>query len=112
MFGDRFPFRYLADDYGLSYYAAFVGCSAETEASFKTIAFLSGKVNELGLHTVLQIESGDGKIPRTIIQNTASKDAQVLTLNSMQSVTEKQIADGATYLGIMRENLAVLKEAL
>ena len=112
LFGDRFPFRYLVDDYGLSYYAAFVGCSAETEASFKTVAFLSGKVDELALPTVLQIESGDGKIASTIIKNSKAKNATVLTLDSMQSVTAKQIADGANYLGIMRENLTVLKEAL
>lgn len=112
LFGDRFPFRYLTDDYGLRYYAAFTGCSAETEASFKTVAFLSAKVDELGLSAVCQIESGDGKIAHTIIQNTKGKNAKILTLNSMQSVTAKQIADGANYLRIMQENLAVIKEAL
>ncbi|MBO4914286.1 MAG: zinc ABC transporter substrate-binding protein, partial [Oscillospiraceae bacterium] len=112
LFGDRFPFRYLADDYGLDYYAAFVGCSAETEASFETIVFLSGKVDELGLNTVLTIESGDGKIARTIVENTAAKSAQVLKMDSMQSTTAQNIADGATYLGAMEYNLAVLKQAL
>ena len=73
LFGDRFPFRYLVDDYGLDYFAAFVGCSAETEASFETVIFLSKKVDELGLNSVLKIESGDGKIARTIIQNTKKK---------------------------------------
>ncbi len=81
IFGDRFPFRYLVDDYGLDYYAAFVGCSAETEASFETVIFLSKKVDELGLNSVLKIESGDGKIARTIIQNTKKKNAKVLTLD-------------------------------
>jgi zinc transport system substrate-binding protein len=112
LFGDRFPFRYLADDYGLDYYAAFVGCSAETEASFETIVFLAGKVDELGLNTVLTIESGDGKIARTIIENTAEKSAQALKMDSMQSTTARNIADGATYLGAMEENLAVLRQAL
>ena len=112
LFGDRFPFRYLVDDYGLDYFAAFVGCSAETEASFETVIFLAKKVDELGLNTVLKIESGDGKIARTIIQNTKKKNAKVLTLDSIQSTTAKQAAAGASYLKIMEENLAVLSEAL
>ena len=112
LFGDRFPFRYLVDDYGLSYYAAFVGCSAETEASFETIIFLANKVDQLGLNAVLTIESGDGKIARTIIENTAAKSAQVLQMDSMQSTTAQDVANGATYLGAMEKNLDVLKEAL
>ncbi len=112
LFGDRFPFRYLTDDYGLDYYAAFVGCSAETEASFETVVFLSKKVDELGLNSVLKIESGDGKIARTIVQNTKKKTAKVLTLDSIQSTTLKQAAAGTTYLKIMEENLKVIKEAL
>ena len=112
LFGDRFPFRYLVDDYGLDYYAAFVGCSAETEASFETVIFLAKKVDELGLNSVLIIESGDGKIARTIIQNTKKKNAKVLTLDSIQSTTAKQAASGSTYLSIMEANLAILSEAL
>ncbi len=112
LFGDRFPFRYLVDDYGLDYYAAFVGCSAETEASFETVVFLAGKVDELGLKNVLTIESSDGKIARTIIENTAAKNAGVLKMDSMQSTATRQIADGATYLAAMEGNLEVLKEAL
>ncbi len=112
LFGDRFPFRYLVDDYNLDYYAAFVGCSAETEASFETVIFLAKKVDELGLNAVLKIESGDGKIARTIIQNTKKKNAKVLTLDSIQSTTAKQAAAGTTYIKIMEENLKVLEEAL
>lgn len=112
LFGDRFPFRYLTDDYGLSYYAAFVGCSAETEASFETITFLSKKVDELNLKTILQIESSDGSIAATIKENTATKDQQILTLDSIQSVTADQMKDGVTYLSIMKSNLEVLKKAL
>ncbi len=112
LFGDRFPFRYLVDDYNLDYYAAFVGCSAETEASFETVIFLAKKVDELGLNAVLKIESGDGKIARTIIQNTKKKSAKVLTLDSIQSTTAKQATAGTTYLKIMEANLAVLEEAL
>lgn len=112
LFGDRFPFRYFVEDYGLDYFAAFVGCSAETEASFETVIFLSKKVDELGLNSVLKIESGDGKIARTIIQNTKKKNARVLTLDSIQSTTLKQAKAGTTYLSIMEDNLKVLEEAL
>ena len=112
LFGDRFPFRYLADDYGLDYYAAFTGCSAETEASFQTIIFLANKLDELGLPAVLQIESADGSIARTIVENTKSRNQQILTLDSMQSVTTKDVAAGTSYLAVMEKNLDVLKAAL
>ena len=111
LFGDRFPFRYLTDDYGLKYYAAFVGCSAETEASFKTIAFLSKKLDELNLNYVFQIESSAGKISKTIIKNSKNKKAKVLTLDSMQSTTSRDIKKGADYLKIMQKNLEMLKTA-
>ncbi len=112
LFGDRFPFRYLVDDYSLSYYAAFVGCSAETEASFETIVFLAQKVDELGLSVVLTIENSDQKIASTIVENTTSQDATILTMDSMQAVTYEDIEAGVTYLSIAEENLAVLKQAL
>ena len=112
LFGDRFPFRYLVDDYGLSYYAAFAGCSAETEASFRTITFLADKVDEFNLTSVLTIESSDQKIAQTIIQNTKEKNQNILTLNSMQSVTSNDVAAGTGYLSIMESNLDVLIEAL
>jgi len=112
LFGDRFPFRYLVDDYGLSYYAAFVGCSAETEASFETISFLAGKVDELSLPAVMTIEGTDHRIAETIVQNTQTKDQQILTMDSMQSVTAKDVENGTTYLSIMEKNLSALKEAL
>lgn len=109
LFGDRFPFRYLTDDYGLDYYAAFVGCSAETEASFETVAFLAKKVDELGLKYIFTIENSDGKLANTIIENTRDKDQQVLALNSLQSVTNHEDED---YLALMRDNLETLKKAL
>ncbi len=112
LFGDRFPFRYLTDDYGLDYYAAFVGCSAETEASFETITFLADKVDELGLKYVFTIDGSDQSIAKTIIQNTASKDQQILTLDSMQTMSAEEIKKGKTYLDIMESNLAVLEEAV
>lgn len=112
LFGDRFPFRYLADDYGLSYYAAFSGCSAESEASFETIAFLSGKIDELGLSSVITLEGTDHQIAETIISATKNKDAQILVMDSMQSSTSDDVKEGAHYLTIMEKNLDVLKQAL
>ena len=112
LFGDRFPFRYLTDDYDLSYYAAFVGCSAETEASFETIAFLSKKVDECALHAVMTIEGTNHRIAETIVQNTATKGQKILALDSMQSVTARDVENGVSYLGIMEKNLDVLRDAL
>ncbi len=109
---DRFPFRYLVDDYGLSYYAAFPGCSAETEASFETVMFLTRKLNELSLHTVLVTESSDQKIAETIIRSADAGGQQILVLDSMQSVTGKDVQNGVTYLSVMESNLSVLKDAL
>lgn len=111
LFGDRFPFRYLTDDYGLQYYAAFSGCSAETEASFETVIFLANKLDELGLHTVMTLEGYDGKLAQTII-STAKADADILCLDSMQSTTKKDVQEGAKYLAIMEKNLDVLAQAL
>ena len=94
------------------YYAAFAGCSAETEASFETITFLAGKVDELSLPAVMTIEGTDHRIAETIVQNTQSKNQQILTLDSMQSTTAGDVQNGTTYLSTMDNNLSVLKEAL
>lgn len=112
LFADRFPFRYLTDDYNLTYYAAFTGCSAETDASFETITFLAGKLDELKLPVVLTIENSDQKVAKAVIENTNTKDQKILTLNSMQSVTAQNVEEGTTYLSIMENNLQILKEAL
>ena len=112
LFGDRFPFRYLTDDYYLNYYAAFVGCSAESEASFETIVFLADKTDELGLNSIMIIESSDGKIAQTIRDNTEDKNQEIYVLDSMQSVTSDDVKNGVTYLSIMTDNLEVLKKAL
>lgn len=112
VFGDRFPFRYMVDDYSLKYYAAFVGCSAETEASFQTIKFLANKVDELGVTTVLTIEDPKHKIAQTVVENTKKKNQKILALNSMQSVTSDDVKNGETYLNVMQSNLDVLKQAL
>ena len=112
VFGDRFPFRYLTDDYGIDYYAAFVGCSAESEASFETIVFLAKKLDELKLNYVMQIESADGKLSQSVIDASADKGRSILTLDSMQSTTSTDVENGASYYDIMQGNLIVLKTAL
>ena len=112
LFGDRFPFRYLADDYGLTYYAAFSGCSAESEASFQTIVFLAQKVDELGLPAVLTIEHPKTRIAETVVQATAARNQKILAMDSMQGTTARDIQDGVTYLSVMESNLDVLREAL
>ncbi len=112
LFGDRFPFRYLVDDYGLKYFAAFAGCSAESEASFETIIFLAKKVDELKLNTILTIEGNNHKIAQTIIQNTKSKNQNIAVINSMQSITAQDIEKGISYISIMEQNIDVLSQSL
>ncbi len=108
---DRFPFRYLADDYGLEYFAAFSGCSAESEASFKTIAFLAKKVDALSLPVIVTMEGANHKIAETVRRTTKAKDQRILTLDSLQS-TGGEAAKTAHYLDAMRRNLETLKAAL
>ncbi|MBR2685100.1 MAG: zinc ABC transporter substrate-binding protein [Erysipelotrichaceae bacterium] len=112
LFGDRFPFRYLTEDYDLDYYAAFVGCSAESEASFETVMFLVNKMDELNLSSICQIESSDGTLCSTILNNSKNPNRTILTFDSMQSVTSKDIQAGVTYYSVMEKNLEVLKQAL
>ena len=112
LFADRFPFLYLVNDYGLDHYAAFNGCSAETEASFETIIFLTQKINELHLPAVLVIEGSDGKIAQTIIRNTDTKDQNLLILDSLQTAPKDGDAQDRTYLAVMKDNLEMIKKAL
>ena len=112
LFGDRFPFRYLVDDYGLDYFAAYVGCSAESEASFETVAFLASKIDELDLPAIFQIETADGQLAETVKNATEKKDQKILTLDSLQSSVKKDVENGKSYLETMKKNLEVLKEAL
>lgn len=108
---DRFPFRYLADDYGLEHFAAFAGCSAESEASFKTIAFLAQKVDELKLPVIVTTEGADHKIAETVRRTTQAKDQRILALDSLQSIGG-EAAKTTHYLDVMRRNLETLKAIL
>lgn len=110
--GDRFPLVYLFKDYSIDYFAAFVGCSAETEASFETVTFLANKLSELNLPAVLVIEGSDCKFANTIVESSSVKDAKILEFNSMQSITENDINAGKTYISIMEQNLESIRQAL
>ena len=112
VFGDRFPFRYLVDDYDIDYYAAFVGCSAETEASFDTIVTLANKMDELDLDTIFTIENSDDSIAKSVIENSKNKDRSIETLNSIQSVTADMVSGGTTYISLMQDNLNTLRKVL
>ena len=112
IFADRFPFRYLVDDYGLKYYAAFAGCSAETEAAFETILFLSGKLSELDTTAVLTIEGSDTRLAETVMETSGRKDVSIMSLDSMQSVTTEQLEGGLTYISAMEDNLKIIADAL
>lgn len=112
LFADRFPFRYLIDDYGLDYYAAFPGCSAETQASFETVTFLAGKINKLKLPAVITIDGSDNKIADTVINESTEKNQEVLTMDSMQSINMEDIKNGVDYLSVMEKNLETIKKAL
>ena len=109
LFADRFPFRYFTEDYSLEYFAAFPGCSAESEASFETMTFLIEKTKELSLPYILIIENSDSKMAQTIGNETG---AEILSLNSCQSVTKNDIDNGITYLSAMEKNLQTITEAL
>lgn len=112
VFGDRFPFRYLADDYGINYFAAFSGCSAESEASFETIVFLSEKIDELSLPAVCKIEGSSQKIAEQIKQNTKNRNQKIIVFDSLQSVTASDLKSGKNYISAMQNNLTALKQAL
>ncbi len=109
---DRFPFRYLADDYNLKYYAAFSGCSAETEASFETVAFLANKLEEENLPAVFVLDQSNQKIAKTVILNAKLPHTDILQLDSMQSTSLRQSFNGKTYIKTMQENLENLQKGL
>lgn len=112
VFADRYPFRYLMEDYGLTCYAAFDGCSTETQASFATVTALAEKVSALQLPAVLVLEDSDGALAHTVCREAGRPDLPVLTMHSLQSVSKAQIDQGTTYLSLMSKNLSVLQEAL
>lgn len=109
---DRFPFRYLADDYSLTCYAAFPGCSAETNASFSTIMYLAGKADEISANAIIITDNSNSPVAESVIRNSEIKPDKILNMTSMQAVSESERNDGISYLSVMEDNLAVLREAL
>ncbi len=112
IFADRFPFRYLVDDYGINYYAAFPGCSAETEASFDTVIFLANKIDELAINKLLIIDDVSKKLAQAIVRTSEKRNAESLKLNSLQTVTQKELVEGISYFTVMQNNLQTLYKAL
>ncbi len=112
LFADRFPFSYLTNDYGLTCFAAFPGCSAETEASFETVAFLSNVLNDYSLPAVVILENSEDNLANTVITTAKCKDIRIVSLNSLQSISREDIKNGVTYLDIMKNNLQALCSAL
>lgn len=109
LFGDRFPFRYFAAEYGLQYYAAFSGCASDTEPSAATMAFLINKVREENIPVVLKMELSNENIANAVAEATGAK---VLELESCHNLTVEQFAAGETYFSLMEKNVETLKEAL
>ena len=109
IFGDRFPFRYLAYDYGLSYFAAFPGCSTDTEPSAQTVAFLIDKVRQENLPVVFHIELSNESIADTIVGETGTRK---LLLHSAHNISKDDFENGVTYLSLMHRNVEALREAL
>ena len=112
LFADRYPFRYLLDDYGLKHVAAFNGCSAENTVGPNTLRMLVDKVNELNLDVIYKIDGSDGKIAESVKESTGKSDLKIVTMDSLQSGTSQQFSSTNNYLSRMEANLEALKEGL
>ena len=112
IFADRFPFKYFVEDYGLQYYSAFPGCSAETEASFETVITLANEIDKNAISYVFTIDTGNSSIADTVISNAKRSDIEILNLNSLQSVSKADFESGLTYLDVMNENIEKILKAL
>ena len=112
LFADRFPFVYMTEDYGIEFCAAFEGCGTESDASFDVLMRLAQRLDAWELPFVSVTESSDGELAGAVIKASKAKNAQILVFDSMQSVTDRDISAGKTYIGAMKSNLAVLKVAL
>ena len=109
---DRFPFRYLVDDYDIKYFAAYVGCSAIAELNWKVVENLRDHVDELDIRVLLVTESSDKLIAQTVKTESAKKDQEILVLDSLQAASQKEYKAGRTYLSLMESNLQALQKAL
>lgn len=109
VFADRFPLRYFVDEYGLSYYAAFPGCSTETEPSAATIAFLTEEIKKEAIPVVYYLELSNEKIADTLCENTGAKK---LEFHSCHNVTQDEMDDGETYITLMERNVEALRQGV
>lgn len=107
--GDRFPFRYFCEEFGLTYYAAFPGCSTDTEADPATVAFLIDKVKEDKIPVVFHIELSNEEMCDSICEATGAKSE---LLNAVHNVSDEDFKNGVTYIDLMKHNVDVLREAL
>lgn len=112
VFADRFPFLYMTEEYGIEVFAAFAGCSADQDASFEVIAHLAEAVDNHEKKAVIVLENSNQSVAETVIKSTKNKNAEIVVMNSCQTIDEQEIAQGADYLKIMEENLNALKKAL
>lgn len=112
LFADRFPFVYLLSDYGISYSAAFEGCTTDVDASFDTVLRLIKEADAHSIGYIAVTETSDKALAQTVISSTKAKNQEILTLNSMQSVTKSQIEKGASYILTMAQNLEIVKKAI
>ncbi|HHW46170.1 MAG TPA: zinc ABC transporter substrate-binding protein [Clostridiales bacterium] len=112
VFADRYPFRYLMEDYSITCYAALPGCSTETDAKYENIIALSKVIDEYDIPYLLTLENSKINIADQVINNSKKRPVKIGVLNSLQSVTSKEIEAGISYLSVMRQNLEVLKGAL
>ena len=111
IFADRFPFIYLCEDYGISYYAAFDGCTTEADADFETVIRLASIADEYSTKYLFVTENSDRQLANAIADAREADTSRILALDSMQSVNSEKISSGVTYISIMEKNLSVLKDA-
>lgn len=107
--GDKFPFRYLAEEYGFDYHAAFSGCSTDTEPSAKTIAYLIDKARTEQIPVVYYLELSSHRVSEIIGEETG---AVPLLLHSCHNVTRKEFEEGITYIELMEQNIENLRKGL
>jgi zinc transport system substrate-binding protein len=109
VFGDRFPFRYFADAYGLSYFAAFPGCSTETECSAATLVFLINKIKAEKIPVVFHIELSNEKIADAVCEETGARKR---LLHAVHNISQRDFDRGESYYTLMTQNVQTLREAL
>ncbi|MCL2101955.1 MAG: metal ABC transporter substrate-binding protein, partial [Fibromonadales bacterium] len=106
---DRFPFRYLTEEYGLDYAAAFAGCSDQADASVATMAFLIKAVKKENIPYIYHVELSNQNIARAIAEQTGAK---MLLLHSYHNLTKQEFESGATYLSLLKQNVENLRIGL